>query len=40
MGAGIAVGRGGGGGGGEGAFILKIWGIVSLVSGALEISIN
>ena len=36
MGAGIAVG----GGGGEGAFILKIWGMVSLVSGALEISIN
>ena len=39
MGAGIAVGGGGGGGEG-GAFILKIWGMVSLVSGALEISIN
>ena len=36
MGAGIAVGGGRGGG----AFILKIWGMVSLGSGALEISIN
>ena len=28
------------GGVGGGVFILKIWGMVSLVSGALEISIN
>ena len=39
MGAGIAVGGWGRGRGG-GAFILKIWEMVSLVSGALEISIN